>query len=81
MKTAISIDDDLLREADDAARAMGVSRSKVISLAVGEFLRRQREAQMLQTLNEVYGGGPDPGEAKLVRSLKKRVGRTIRDRW
>jgi predicted transcriptional regulator len=81
MKTAISIDDDLLRQADDAARAMGVSRSKVISLAVGEFLRRQREAQMLQTLNDVYGGEPDPGEAKLVRSLKKRVGRTIRDRW
>jgi hypothetical protein len=60
---------------------MGVSRSKVISIAVGQFLQRQREEQMLRSLNEVYAGGRDPGETQILKSLKKRVGRTIRDRW
>lgn len=42
MKTAISIDDGLLREADETARMMGLSRSRLFALAVGDFLRRQR---------------------------------------
>jgi metal-responsive CopG/Arc/MetJ family transcriptional regulator len=38
MKTAISIDDELLRAADHAAQGMGVSRSRLFALAVGDFL-------------------------------------------
>lgn len=81
MKIAISIDNDLLREADETARVMGVSRSRVISLAVGEFLKRQRESQMLQQLNEVYAGGLDAEKKRLVKSIMARVGRTVKDRW
>ncbi len=54
MKTAISIDDALLQEADEAARRMGLSRSRLFALAVGDFLERQRREQMLRRLNEVY---------------------------
>jgi antitoxin MazE6 len=81
MKTAISIDDDLLREADESAKAMGVSRSRMISLALGEFLKRRREEEMLRRLNEAYGDGLDAEEARLVRSFKKKIGRTLRDKW
>jgi len=38
MKTAISIDDGLLQEADETARLMGLSRSRLFALAVGDFL-------------------------------------------
>src|SRR5437899_1424070 len=50
MKTAISIDDGLLQEADETARLMGLSRSRLFSVAVGDFLKRQREEQMLHRL-------------------------------
>ena len=53
MKTAISIDDVLLHEADETARRMGLSRSRLFALAVGDFLHRKREEQMLLRLNEV----------------------------
>ena len=36
-KTAISINDGLLQEADETARLMGLSRSRLFALAVGEF--------------------------------------------
>jgi metal-responsive CopG/Arc/MetJ family transcriptional regulator len=42
MKTAISIDDGLLQEADDTARRLGVSRSRLFALAVSDFLEHQR---------------------------------------
>src|ERR1700720_4089982 len=47
MKTAISIDEALLREADETARLMGLSRSRLFALAVVDFLQRQRREQML----------------------------------
>jgi hypothetical protein len=42
-----------LQEADETARRMGLSRSRFLALAVEEFLRRQRQEQMLRNLNEV----------------------------
>jgi metal-responsive CopG/Arc/MetJ family transcriptional regulator len=51
MKTAISIDDGLLRDADKTASQMGLSRSGLFALAMGDFLERQRAEQMLRKLN------------------------------
>ena len=81
MKTAISIDDGLLRETDAAARAMGVSRSRVFALAVAEFLKRQRQEEMLRQLNAVYAGGMEPAEKRLLGGLKAKAGRTVKERW
>ncbi len=40
MKTTISIDDGLLQAADETARLMGLSRSRLFALAVDDFLQR-----------------------------------------
>jgi metal-responsive CopG/Arc/MetJ family transcriptional regulator len=81
MKTAISIDGSLLREADRAARRMGVSRSALFARAIGEFLERQRKEEMLRKLNEVYLDGTDEAEKSVVRAMKTRVRRVIQDGW
>jgi metal-responsive CopG/Arc/MetJ family transcriptional regulator len=81
MKTAISIDDGLLQEADETARLMGLSRSRLFSLAVGDFLQRQRREQMLLRLNEVYANGVEPAEKRLLKGIKAKVRRTVKDRW
>ena len=81
MKTAISIDDGLLQEADETARQMGLSRSRLIALAVGDFLQRQRQEQMLLRLNRVYASGPEAAETRLVKGIKARARRTLKDPW
>ena len=81
MKTAISIDDELLREADATARLMGLSRSRLFAQAVGEFLQRQRREEMLLRLNEVYANGVDPTEKRLLERLKVKVRQTVKERW
>jgi len=79
MKTAISIDDGLLQEADDTARRLGVSRSRLFALAVGDFLERQRREQMLAQLNQVYADHGEPLERRLLKGMKAKLRRT--ERW
>ncbi len=81
MKTAISIDDGLLQEADQTARRMGLSRSRLFALAVDDFLRRQRQEQMLRRLNEVYASGLEPAEKSLLKRIKVKVRPTVKERW
>ncbi len=81
MKTAISIDDGLLQAADETARLMGLSRSRLFSLAVGDFLQRQRREQMLVRLNEVYSDGMEPAEKRLLKGIKAKVRRAVKQRW
>lgn len=81
MKTAISIDDNLLQEADEAARLMGLTRSRLFAIALGDFLRRRHEEQMLRQLNEVYAGDADPAELRLHKAIKDKVRRALKDRW
>ncbi|MGA2213345.1 MAG: ChpI protein [Bryobacteraceae bacterium] len=81
MKTAISIDDRLLQEADQTARLMGLSRSRLFAVAVSDFLQRQRQEQMLIRLNEVYAHQPEPAEKRVLKGMKAKVRRTLKDRW
>jgi metal-responsive CopG/Arc/MetJ family transcriptional regulator len=81
MKTAISINDGLLREADETARLMKLSRSRLFALAVGEFLKRQRREEMLLRLNEVYANGSDPAEKRLVARIKNKLRPAVKERW
>ena len=80
MKTPIFIKGELLQKADDAARRMGLSRSRLFSLAVADFLQRQRQEQMLRTLNEVYEHDTE-SEKTLLKGIKIKVRRAVRDRW
>jgi metal-responsive CopG/Arc/MetJ family transcriptional regulator len=73
MKIAISIDDKLLQDADETARLMGLSRSRLFTLAVGDFLQRQRQEQMLLRLNEVYGNGMERAEKRLLKGIKAKA--------
>lgn len=81
MKTAISIDNGLLQEADATARRMGLSRSRLFALAVRDFLKRKRREQMLRQLNEVYAAGMEPAEKPLLKAIKAKVRRTVKERW
>jgi hypothetical protein len=56
MKTAISIEDRVYSVAEAAADYMGLSRSRLYTLAIEEYLRNHSPDILLKLLNEVYGG-------------------------
>jgi metal-responsive CopG/Arc/MetJ family transcriptional regulator len=80
MKTAISMEDDLLAEADRMARQIGISRSRFLSLAVRDYLIRHRQEEMTQRLNEIYRH-KNVEEARLPGRMKAKFRLAIKDRW
>ena len=81
MKTAISLEDDLLLQADRTARQMGVSRSRLFSIALQAYLRKRRNQEILGQLNKVYAAEPSPEERRTVAGMKRRFRRTISESW
>ncbi|MGA2592009.1 MAG: hypothetical protein ABSH32_19020 [Bryobacteraceae bacterium] len=81
MKTAISLEDGLLVRADRTARQMGISRSRLFSLALENYLRKRRNKEILDKLNKVYAEDPGPEERRTVAGMKRRFRSTIRTNW
>lgn len=81
MKTAISVAGDLLAEADRTARELGVSRSRVISLALESYLRQRRHEAILEQLNRVYAGEPDSADRRTTARVKAKFRPAIQERW
>ena len=79
MKTAISVDDTLMQEADAAARDLGISRSGLIANALREYLRKRRQGRISEQLNQAYANEPSPEERRLVRRLKTKL--AVPDKW
>jgi metal-responsive CopG/Arc/MetJ family transcriptional regulator len=76
MKVAISIPDALFKEAEAAAKALGISRSKLIQTALEAFLQRRREEKVTAALNRSYARHPpevDPFLQRLVLEGMKRT--------
>ncbi|HET7840872.1 MAG TPA: ChpI protein [Terriglobia bacterium] len=66
MKTAISIPDPLFKAAERVAKRQKISRSRLYSRAVQEYLERRRSKAIKKALDEVYAHQDselDPGFA------------------
>lgn len=78
MKTAVSVPDDLFREAELAARRLRVSRSQFYATAIAEFLRGRDKNAVTERLNEVYSHR----QAKLDPALHRAQLRSLdKGRW
>lgn len=67
MKTAISIPDDVYRQAELVARQRGVSRSALYTNAISEFIQRHRNDGVTEQLNRVYSKVPSKLDPVLQR--------------
>jgi hypothetical protein len=75
MKTAISIDTDVYQNAEAVAAVMGVSRSRLYTLALEEYLGNHRSESVTERLNEYYehrASTPDEGLKQAAYALFSR---------
>ena len=54
MKTAISIPDEIFKEAEKTAKKLGVSRSELYSKAVHDFVEHYGRKNLTEKLDEIY---------------------------
>jgi metal-responsive CopG/Arc/MetJ family transcriptional regulator len=73
MKVAISLPDEIYREADSVAKSLGVSRSELYARAVADFLDLRRPARIIAQLNEVYRTRRASVDPALARMQKRTV--------
>ena len=59
IKTALSLPRELFEQGDALAGEMHVSRSRLFSLALEEFIRRHQNRKLLERINAAYSDGPD----------------------
>ncbi|MDR0655749.1 MAG: hypothetical protein LBG22_05485 [Treponema sp.] len=54
MKTEVSIEDKVYKNAENTAIRMGLSRSRLYTLAIEEYIQNHSPDLLLDRLNEVY---------------------------
>ena len=73
MKTAISIPDEIFKDAEDMARRLKKSRSQLFSEAMREYLARHDRDQVTEALNDVLAevdkDVPDPALGEVARNV------------
>jgi metal-responsive CopG/Arc/MetJ family transcriptional regulator len=72
VKTAVSLPDELFREAELIAKRLRVSRSQLYAQALAAFLARSQAESVTEQLNEVYSAvraEVDPGLKRVQLKL------------
>jgi metal-responsive CopG/Arc/MetJ family transcriptional regulator len=67
MKTAVSIPDNVYTHAENLARQLGTSRSKLYTQALRNYLAAHQSQAVTQKLDEVYGDASNSLDDGLVR--------------
>jgi len=68
MKTAISISDEVFLEGEQTAHQLGLSRSKLYSMAILEFVQNHNPEAITAKLNEIYNKNDSKLDADLMQS-------------
>jgi metal-responsive CopG/Arc/MetJ family transcriptional regulator len=70
VKTAVSIEESLFREAESLAENMKVSRSKLFAAAISEFISKYKNQQLLSEINAAYDDAPDKQEKNKLEAMR-----------
>ena len=81
VKTAISLEQDLMAKVQEVACTMNISRSRVFALAAEEFVHRQENRRLLEKIDAAYEGEPDPEEQIRLRASRRSFRKLIEGEW
>jgi metal-responsive CopG/Arc/MetJ family transcriptional regulator len=74
MKVALSIPNELFDSAETLSKKLGVSRSRLYSTALAEFVARHRGRRTTDRLNAVYSSGDSRLDPRLRRLQARSLG-------
>ena len=80
IKTAISIEKPIFEQANDLAKSLNISRSRLFAIAVEEFIQRHKNMELLRAINEAYEDLPEP-DTKIVQKMRPRHLKMVENQW
>ncbi len=81
VKTAVSLDRGLFEATEALARRMKTSRSHVVALALDEFLRQQRNLDLLAGINAALEGVGDTEDGAGLEGMRRAQRRLVEHGW
>jgi metal-responsive CopG/Arc/MetJ family transcriptional regulator len=76
------MDESLFRQADEMARELQISRSRLFAMAMEEFLKRGRTQRIIDQLNAVHSAPPTEEDRLFVKAAKAAMARLTKDdKW
>ena len=81
VKTAVSLDRGLFEATVALARRMKTSRSQVVALALDEFLRAQRNLDLLAGINAALEGVGDAEDGVALEGMRRLQQRLVEHGW
>jgi metal-responsive CopG/Arc/MetJ family transcriptional regulator len=80
VKTAISIQESLFQRAEEIAKEMKISRSRLFVLAVEDFIRRYQNRLLLDEINSAYSDSPEQNEEDEFRRIQRKSLKSVGDK-
>ncbi|GFP20016.1 hypothetical protein HKBW3S03_01519 [Candidatus Hakubella thermalkaliphila] len=81
VKTAISIQESLFKEAEALARELEISRSQLFTMALERFVKQHENRQLLEQINVAYSEAPNPDEQAYQTRMKDYHRRSVEGEW
>jgi metal-responsive CopG/Arc/MetJ family transcriptional regulator len=78
VKTAISLNEELFSKVNQLADDLHISRSKVFTLAVQDYVKKQESQALLARLNEAYKDFPAEKDGKILKSMRSKQKKIIK---
>ena len=72
VKTAISMQKELLQEVNELAGELHVSRSKLFVLAVQDFIKKNENKKILTKINNAFSNDPSSDEEVLHNTMRNK---------
>ena len=72
VKPEISLEENLFKQVNKLANDLHVSRSKLFSLAIKDYLKKQEGKKILAQLNVAYGDSLNKEEEVLAKAMQKK---------
>jgi len=82
MKTAISIPDDLFATVKEMSKKLSISRSQFFARAVRDYIAKQKNKDLFETLNEVYSEVDTKQEVEIRKQSKRYYAKLLKtEKW
>ena len=81
VKTAISMESELFKKAEDTAEKLNISRSRLFQLALENFIRQFENHSILDRLNSVYSEKISEHEQDFQKLMKTYHEKHLEDKW
>jgi metal-responsive CopG/Arc/MetJ family transcriptional regulator len=81
VKIAISLQESLFEQVQALARELNVSRSRLLMLALEDFIHRYQNQKLLEQINNVYDDPPDPNEEGRLHQMRHQQRQIVEGKW